>query len=80
MNWVGVLTRFQEGTGFIVDEDDEEEEVRHKERRKKKRKNRDRDRDEALDEEDLDLIGVDYEPKEATVRIHIAAGISSILG
>ncbi|KAF2119350.1 transcription elongation factor-like protein spt6 [Lophiotrema nucula] len=53
-----------EGSGFIVDEDDEEEEVRRKERRKKKRKNRDRDREEALDEEDLDLIGVEFEPKE----------------
>ena len=33
-------------------------------RKKKKRKNR--DVEEALDEEDLDLIGVEYEPREPT--------------
>ncbi|KAF2260518.1 transcription elongation factor Spt6 [Lojkania enalia] len=55
-----------EGNGFVVDEDDEEEEERRERRRKKKRKNRDRERDEELDEEDLDLIGVDFEPREAT--------------
>ncbi|KAF1965153.1 transcription elongation factor spt6 [Bimuria novae-zelandiae CBS 107.79] len=56
----------QEGAGFIADEDeDEEEEVSRKERRRrKKRKNR--EEDEALDEEDLDLIGVDVEPREAS--------------
>lgn len=61
-----LLTAVQEGAGFIADEDeDEEEEVSRKERRRrKKRKNR--EEDEALDEEDLDLIGVDVEPKEAS--------------
>ncbi|KAF2475420.1 transcription elongation factor Spt6 [Lindgomyces ingoldianus] len=55
--------------GFIIDEDEdeggEEEEDRVSRKKKKKRKNRDRS-DEALDEEDLDLIGVDYEPREST--------------
>lgn len=57
----------QEGAGFIADEDEdeEEEEVSRKERRRrKKRKNR--AEDEALDEEDLDLIGLDVEPREAS--------------
>lgn len=58
-----LLTSLQEGQGFVVDEDEEEEEERRKERRKrKKRKNR--EEDEALDEEDLDLIGLDVEPRE----------------
>ncbi|KAL5372344.1 hypothetical protein DPSP01_013579 [Paraphaeosphaeria sporulosa] len=54
----------EEGAGFIADEDeDEEEEVSRKERRRrKKRKNR--EEDEALDEEDLDLIGIEVEPRE----------------
>lgn len=61
-----MLTAVQEGAGFIADEDDEEdEEVSRKERRRrKKRKNR--EEDEALDEEDLDLIGVEVEPREAS--------------
>ena len=66
-----MLTAVQEGAGFIADEDeDEEEEVSRKERRRrKKRKNR--EEDEALDEEDLDLIGVDVEPREASqVSLH----------
>jgi transcription elongation factor SPT6 len=48
-----------------VDEDDEEEEVedRTARKRRKKRKNREV---EALDEEDLDLIGAEYEPREQT--------------
>lgn len=69
----------QEGAGFIADEDeDEEEEISRKERRRrKKRKNR--EEDEALDEEDLDLIGVDVEPREASqVRLqYISLGISA---
>ncbi|ORY11700.1 SH2 domain-domain-containing protein [Clohesyomyces aquaticus] len=54
--------------GFIIDEDEDEgdeEEDRGQRRKKKKRKTRDRS-DEALDEEDLDLIGVDYEPRDTT--------------
>lgn len=55
----------EEGAGFIADEDEEEEELSRKEkRRRKKRKNR--EEDEALDEDDLALIGVDVEPREAS--------------
>jgi len=58
-----VLTVSQEGHGFVVDEDEDDEEVNRKERRRrKKRKNR--EEDEALDDEDLDLIGIDVEPRE----------------
>jgi hypothetical protein len=59
-----ILTIIQEGHGFVVDEDeDDEEEVSRKERRRrKKRKNR--EEDEALDDEDLDLIGIDVAPQE----------------
>jgi transcription elongation factor SPT6 len=63
------LTVTQEGAGWVVDEDEEDEEgSRGRERRrKKKRKHRERERsDDALDEEDLDLIGADYTPKEAS--------------
>lgn len=34
--------------------------------RKKKKKRKNREVDEALDEEDLDLIGAEYEPREQT--------------
>ncbi|KAF2020308.1 transcription elongation factor Spt6 [Aaosphaeria arxii CBS 175.79] len=51
-----------EGAGFVVDEDEEDEVTDRVRRKKKKRKNR--EVDEALDEEDLDLIGADYEPRE----------------
>ena len=54
----------QEGEGFLVGDDEEdevEEEVTARKRRKKKRA---READEALDEEDLDLIGFDVEPRE----------------
>ncbi|EMD86378.1 hypothetical protein COCC4DRAFT_193668 [Bipolaris maydis ATCC 48331] len=50
------------GEGFIADDDDEEEEeevAERRRRRKKKRKNR--EAEEALDDEDLDLIGVEVE-------------------
>ncbi|KAF1917757.1 SH2 domain-containing protein [Ampelomyces quisqualis] len=57
----------QEGAGFVVDEDEEDEEAERKRRRRKKRKNR--EVDEALDDEDLDLIGVEVErPDEAQSR------------
>ncbi|KAF2008153.1 transcription elongation factor Spt6 [Amniculicola lignicola CBS 123094] len=54
-----------EGSGFVIDDDDEEEEDPAERRKRRKRKHRDRERDEALDEEDLDLIGIDTEPREA---------------
>ncbi|EAT86717.2 transcription elongation factor Spt6 [Parastagonospora nodorum] len=54
----------QEGAGFVVDEDEEDEEAERKRRRKKKRKNR--EVDEALDDEDLDLIGVEVERPDET--------------
>ncbi|CAO2650067.1 Nn.00g013590.m01.CDS01 [Neocucurbitaria sp. VM-36] len=54
----------EEGEGFIADEDEEEEEEARKRRRRKKRKNR--EADEALDDEDLDLIGVEVERPEET--------------
>lgn len=53
------LTTIQEGAGFVVDEDEDEEEEARRRRRRKKRKNR--EVDEALDDEDLDLIGVEVE-------------------
>ena len=61
-----LLTGPQEGAGFIADDDDEdeEEEARRERRRRKKRKNR--EADEALDDEDLDLIGVEIERPEET--------------
>ncbi|KAF2792685.1 transcription elongation factor spt6 [Melanomma pulvis-pyrius CBS 109.77] len=55
-----------EGDGFIQDDDEEEDEVEDRGTRKKKKKRKNREVEEALDEEDLDLIGVDYEPREAT--------------
>ncbi|CAI6342465.1 unnamed protein product [Periconia digitata] len=55
----------EEGAGWVVDEEEEEEEVSRKERRRrKKRKNR--EEDEALDEEDLDLIGIEVENKDTS--------------
>ena len=63
--WAAWLIGLQEGEGFLVDDEDEDEEERGPRRKKKKRKNRDRS-DEALDEEDLDLIGADYEPRDAS--------------
>lgn len=54
----------EEGAGFIADEDEEEEEEARRRRRRKKRKNR--EADEALDDEDLDLIGVEVERPEET--------------
>ncbi|KAH7383811.1 transcription elongation factor-like protein spt6 [Pyrenochaeta sp. MPI-SDFR-AT-0127] len=54
----------EEGEGFIADEDEEEEEEARRRRRRKKRKNR--EADEALDDEDLDLIGVEVERPEET--------------
>ncbi|KAH7412051.1 SH2 domain-containing protein [Phaeosphaeria sp. MPI-PUGE-AT-0046c] len=57
----------QEGAGFVVDEDEEDDEGERRRRRRKKRKNR--EADEALDDEDLDLIGVEVErPDEAQSR------------
>lgn len=62
-----LLTSGKEGAGFIADEDEEEEEEARRRRRRKKRKNR--EADEALDDEDLDLIGVEVErPEETQVR------------
>ncbi|KAH9875754.1 hypothetical protein IAQ61_003218 [Plenodomus lingam] len=52
----------EEGEGFIADEEEEEEEEARRRRRRKKRKNR--EADEALDDEDLDLIGVEVERPE----------------
>jgi len=53
----------EEGEGFIADEEEEEEEEARRRRRRKKRKNREA---EALDDEDLDLIGVEVERHEET--------------
>jgi len=52
----------------VVDEDDDDEhESARKRRRRKKRK--DREADDALDDEDLDLIGVEVtRPAETQVR------------
>ena len=56
----------------MVDEDEEDEETERKRRRsRKKRKNR--EVDEALDDEDLDLIGVEVERPEETQVLHYAA-------
>jgi hypothetical protein len=57
-----LLTKKQEGAGFVVDEDEEDEEAERKRRRRKKRKNR--EVDEALDDEDLDLIGIEPDRPE----------------
>ena len=54
-----------------MDEDEEDEEAERKRRRKKKRKNR--EVDEALDDEDLDLIGVEVERPDETQVLHMAA-------
>jgi transcription elongation factor SPT6 len=43
--------------GFIVDEDEDEADARERKRERKKRRREEREEDEALDEEDLDLIG-----------------------
>ena len=43
--------------GFIVDEDEDGEDARERKRARKKRRREEREEDEALDEEDLDLIG-----------------------
>lgn len=48
--------------GFIVDEEDDEG-VQERRRRKRRREERE---DEALDEEDLDLIGETFAPREST--------------
>jgi hypothetical protein len=59
----------------VVDEDEEDEQAERKRRRRKKRKNR--DADEALDDEDLDLIGVEVErPEETQVLYHASIGYS----
>ncbi|PSN72271.1 transcription elongation factor Spt6 [Corynespora cassiicola Philippines] len=55
-----------EGAGFIADEDEEEDEVEDRAARRRRKKRKNREMDEALDEEDLDLIGVEYEPREQT--------------
>jgi hypothetical protein len=61
-SWIP-LTALQEGRGFIADDDDDDDvEARSARRKRKKRKNR--EIDEELDEEDLDLIGIEVEPKE----------------
>ena len=43
--------------GFIVDEDEDDAGTRERRRERKKRRREEREEDEALDEEDLDLIG-----------------------
>ncbi|KAF2030272.1 transcription elongation factor Spt6 [Setomelanomma holmii] len=63
------LRRFQicldfEGAGFVVDEEEEDDAAERKRRRRKKRKNR--EVDEALDDEDLDLIGIEVERPDET--------------
>jgi transcription elongation factor SPT6 len=57
-----------EGAGWVVDDlEDEEEEVEHSSRRKKRRRKERERSEEALDEDDLDLIGARRpEPKEAS--------------
>lgn len=65
----GMLTDGQEGEGFIADDDDEEEEEVAERRRRRKKKRKNREAEEALDDEDLDLIGVEVErPAEEQVR------------
>ncbi|XP_014562115.1 hypothetical protein COCVIDRAFT_85053 [Bipolaris victoriae FI3] len=49
------------GEGFIADDDDEEEEEVAERRRRRKKKRKNREAEEALDDEDLDLIGVEVE-------------------
>lgn len=56
----------------MVDEDDEDEEAERKRRRRKKRKNR--EVDDALDDEDLDLIGVEVERPDETQAWHRGSG------
>ena len=53
--------------GFIVDEDDDEEESRRKKREKRKRRREERE-EEALDAEDLDLIGVPTAPEQSKFK------------
>jgi transcription elongation factor SPT6 len=56
----------------VVDEEEEDDDAERKRRRRKKRKNR--EVDDVLDDEDLDLIGVEVErPEENPVR-YPAAG------
>ncbi|KAJ4326269.1 Transcription elongation factor spt6 [Neodidymelliopsis sp. IMI 364377] len=53
----------KEGAGFIADEEEEDEEdARRERRRRKKRKNR--EAEEGLDDDDLDLIGVERPERE----------------
>lgn len=70
-----MLTGKQEGAGFVVDEDDDDEEESRKRRRRKKRKNR--EADEALDDEDLDLIGVEVERPDAE-QVRMTAMLESL--
>jgi transcription elongation factor SPT6 len=59
----------QEGEGFIADEDEEEDVAERKRRRRRKRK--EREEEDVLDDEDLDLIGLEVErPAEEQVRQH----------
>jgi hypothetical protein len=70
---VVVLMPSQEGAGFIAEDSDEEDEDRAARRKRKKRKNR--ELDETLDEEDLDLIGLETEPRDqqqVSVRIQLS--------
>jgi len=49
-----------------VDDEEEEDEVEERSARRKKRRRKERERsDDALDEEDLDLIGGHLQPREA---------------
>lgn len=67
--------------GFIVDEDEEEAEDsdERERRRRKKRRRAEREQEEALDEEDLDLIGEanpEFQRREQT-QVCRPAGLSS---
>jgi transcription elongation factor SPT6 len=63
-----VLTGSQEGEGFIADEDEEEDDVAERKRRRR-RKRKEREEEDVLDDEDLDLIGLEVErPAEEQVR------------
>lgn len=56
-----------EGAGWVVDDEEDEEEVEQAARRKKRRRKERERSEEALDEDDLDLIGARRpEPKEAS--------------
>jgi transcription elongation factor SPT6 len=57
--------------GFIVDEDEDDEDARERKRARKKRRREEREEDEALDEEDLDLIGElhpDFDKRRAETK------------